>query len=142
VEQNRSCDRPSNHIDFSVDDPVIFTIEVTALTAGGEVCTDYNRPARIRVVPGEIENLGLGGLQQELWPKGAIVHLRNGRARTQVAVRKAYGDNVRNLGRGLAAALGVQTFLQRDLLGRGAENPGPGLRDREVLWIEWHRPVQ
>ena len=95
VEANRSCARAANYYDFSPDAPVLFNIEVTAIKSDGEVCTEFNRPVRLRVVPGEIENLGPGGTQEEPWHKGAIVHVRNGRVRTQVAIRKAYGDNVR-----------------------------------------------
>jgi len=95
VERNWSCERCENHLDFSTTDPEIFTVTVTAFNADGEVCTDFNRPVRLRVVPGEIENIGLGAHQPEPWYKGAILHLHNGRARTRLALRKAYGDNVR-----------------------------------------------
>jgi len=95
VERNRSCERCENYLDFSTTEPAIFTVTVTALDAEGAVCTDFNRPVRLRVVPGEIEITGLGIPQKELWYKGEILHLRNGRARTSMALLKAYGDNVR-----------------------------------------------
>ena len=95
VERNRSCERCDNYLDFSTTDPVVFTVTVTALDADGAVCTDFNRPVRLQVVPGEIEINSLGIPQKEPWYKGAVLHLRNGRARTSMALRKSYGDNVR-----------------------------------------------
>lgn len=96
VERNRSCERCENYLDFSTcTNPAVFTVTVTALDADGAVCTDFNRPVRLRVVPGEIEIIGLRIPQKELWYKGAVLHLRNGKAKTLMALRKAYGGNVR-----------------------------------------------
>jgi hypothetical protein len=81
---------PDSRLDISFANPSVFTVDIQALDASGNLDTSFNGYIRTSVVPGTVLSVSADSTYE---PTGRNVRLRNGQAKgIQISVLDVYGD--------------------------------------------------